>query len=162
MEDRWAVERALASERELGAIGERLRAQERADADLARADEALRRALSDGLRDISVSVQAINTSVIQSNSHTIGEISRLDKAMTENRKADEEATRQRQAAEEKRQADVILQLKVQAEEAKREAKDAVNKNRPYVAIIVFVGLAIQWLLENFGTVGRAMEMFNDR
>ncbi len=155
--DRFALERALAAEREMGAINERLRAHERTDADLARADEALRRSMSDGLRDVSDQVRLINDSVARSNAHILGEMNRLDRAISENRKADEEAAKQRTAEEKKRNEEIILQLKVQAEEAKNSAKAAVDKNRPYVAIIVFIGLLIQWVVENLSTVGRLME-----
>lgn len=157
--DRFAMERSLATERELGAINERLRAHERVDTDLARADEALRQSLSEGMRNITVHMQSVNDSVNRSNTHVLGELNRLDKAMSENRRADEEAAKQRAIDEQKRKDDIILQLKVQAEEAKAAAKLAVDKNRPYVAIIVFIGLFLQWLLENFSTVGRIMESF---
>lgn len=155
--DRFALERALAAEREMGAINERLRSHERTDADLARADEALRRSMADGLRDVSDQVRLINDSVARSNAHVLGEMNRLDRAITENRKADEEIAKQRAADEKKRNEEIILQLKVQAQEAKDSAKAAVDKNRPYVAIIVFIGLLIQWVVENLSTVGRLME-----
>lgn len=155
--DRFALERALAAEREMGAINERLRAHERTDAELVRADETLRRSIADGLRDVSDQVRLINDSVTRSNAHVLGEMNRLDRAIMENRKADEEIAKQRQAEEKRRNEEIILQLKVQAQEAKDSAKLAVDKNRPYVAIIVFIGFLIQWVVENLSTVGRIME-----
>jgi uncharacterized membrane protein len=102
-------------------------------------------------------MQMVSDSVTRSNTHVLGELSRLDHAMAENRRADEEAAKKRTEEEQRRKDEIILQLKVQAQDAKDAAKVAVDKGRPYVAIVVFIGLLVQWMLENFSAVGRIME-----
>lgn len=152
------LQRALETARELGALGERVRSAEREHARLAEADTALRIALERGM-------SAVQETMRSENAHTRGEISRLDILLTENRRTDERAAEERKRETEARNRDMIATLERQAAEAKAQliefqtaAKKAADRNRPYFAIIIGIGLFIQWVLENFSTISHAMEL----
>lgn len=156
--DSLDFQRALATERELGALGERIRATERGQEDLRAADAGMRLALERGLADLSTTMRS-------ENAHTRGEISRLDTLLTENRRADERVALERKSEAEERNKRMIEALEKQAAEAKAQliefqaaAKKASDRNRPYFAIIVAVGLFLQWMLENWGGITHAWEL----
>lgn len=157
MDDDWR----LRTERELGGVQARLHGVESADAAL-RAEmrngfDKQERALADGTRQIG-------ESVLRESAHTRGEIARLDALYQENRRNDEAAAQQRRRDEEQRNAELIATLKRQASEAEaataQAAKDAANKNRPFFAVIVLIGLALQWLVQNAPSISSAMETFS--
>lgn len=130
MDERWAVERALKSERELGALNERLRSTTDTMAALARADVDINNKLDTGLRDMNV------------------RLSRFEQALEENRRRDEQATRERKEENERRQRELIAELKAQVEEHKVVSRSIANRNRPFIAAMIGLGLLVQWLLEN--------------
>ena len=70
---------------------------------------------------------------------------------------------QRRRDDEKRNQDLIAELKQQAasaeEAAKEMAQKAARENRPFVAIVVAIGLVLQWLAQNAATVSSVMESF---
>lgn len=148
------------NEREMGGVFERLRHVENADA-------ALRAELRDGFgkqeRALADGMRLVGDSVLRESAHTRGEISRLDILYQENRRNDELQAMHRRREEEKRNADLIETLKAQAAAAEVAAKDVAQKaakeNRPFVAVVVVIGLALQWLAQNAGTVLTVMENF---
>ena len=148
------------NEREMGAVFERLRSVENADA-------ALRTELRDGFakqeRALADGMRLVGDSVLRESAHTRGEISRLDLLYQENRRNDEMQAIQRRRDEDKRNADLIETLKAQAAAAEAAAKDmaqkAARENRPFVAFVVAIGLALQWLVQNAGTVSTVLENF---
>lgn len=150
------------TERELGSVGERLRSVENADAalrtEMREGFAKNERALSDGMRQLG-------ESVTRESMHTRGEIARLDQLHQENRRADEKRSNDMREQNEKRNAELIDTLKKQATEsevaartaAEVAAKTAANSSRPFVAIAVIVGLALQWIVEHIPVVTRIME-----
>jgi len=148
------------NEREMGGVFERLRHVENADA-------ALRAELRDGFakqeRALADGMRLVGESVLRESAHTRGEISRLDVLYQENRRNDEMQALQRRRDEEKRNADLIETLKAQAASAEAAAKDmaqkAARENRPFVAVVVIIGLALQWFVQHAGFISTVMESF---
>lgn len=144
----------------MGGVFERLRSVENADAalrtELREGFAKQERALADGMR-------LVGESVLRESAHTRGEISRLDALYQENRRNDELQAIQRRRDQEKHDAALIETLKAQAATAEAAAKDVAQKaareNRPFVAVVVVIGLALQWLVQNAGTVSTVMENF---
>lgn len=139
MNEQWAVERALKSERELGALGERLSSSERNYAQLVRADADINQKIDSGLRDVNT------------------RLARFEQSLEENRRRDEEAARERKQEAEKRQEQLIAELKAQAEEHKQTSRNVARHNRPFIAMLIGAGLMLQWLIEN-----RTWELFDGR
>jgi len=137
MDERWGIERALKSERELGALGERLSSNERNFAQLTRADADINLRLDRGLADVNTRLARFE-----------GALMRFEHALEENRHRDAEAEKERKAESLKRQEALIAELKGQAEESKRMAKAMTERNRPFIAAILGAAIMLQWLIEN--------------
>jgi hypothetical protein len=140
----------------MGAISERLRQSERITIELRDADQQLRVEVREGFAEVkrahTEALRLVGDSVLRESAHTRGELARLDTLYQENRRADELAQAERKALLARDNEKLLGELKAQAISSEAAAKAAINRNRPYVALIVFLGLFAQWAFENWSIV----------